>query len=58
MIFGHVTTFCMFLCVKLMLMPNATNNPALVCFILKVSLCGNHQKQQKEAPSYFELKTL
>ena len=31
---------------------------ALVRFTLKVSLCENHQKQKKEAPSYSELETL
>jgi len=39
-------------------MLQCTNNPALVYFILSVNLCKNHQKQQKEAPSYFELETL
>ena len=36
----------------------SNNKLALVCFVLKVNLCENHQKQQKEAPSYFELETL
>ena len=30
----------------------------VVCYILKVSLCENRQKQQKETLSYFELETL
>ena len=30
----------------------------VVCYILKVSLCENRQKQQKEALSYLELETL
>ena len=32
------------------------NKLALVCIILKVNLCENLQKQQNEAPSYFEWK--
>ena len=30
----------------------------VVRYILKVSLCENRQKQQKETLSYFELETL
>ena len=34
---------------------HSNNKLALVRFILKVNLCENHQKQQKEGPSYFDL---
>ena len=61
-IFGHMTTFWIYFhsvscnyadieCYK-----QSNNKLALVCFILKVNLCENLQKQQNETPSYFEWK--
>ena len=46
-----------FLDIKIMLILNSANNPvALVCFILKINLCENLQKQQmKLAPSQWQI---
>ena len=57
-IFGHMTTFLIFTHVKIDsdCCKHSNNKLALVCFNLKINLCENLQKQQNEAPSYFEWK--
>ena len=57
--FGHVTTIRIFTRIKTVLIKHRkqfNDKLAVGCFISKVSLCENRQKQQKEAFSYFDWK--
>ena len=61
--FGHVNTVWIFTHIKTTLISNKESSSmikinllAVDCFISKVSLCDNRQKQQKEAVYYFDWK--